>query len=76
MNDPTEAVITINGRQLTYGESMTIRVALESFAWSLTDDGLGEDETGKAITKGYQANIRTIREKMYVRELSKKTENV
>jgi hypothetical protein len=41
-----EADITINGRTLSFAESMTLRVAIGSFRLSLSDDdmrrGLGE----------------------------------
>jgi len=52
-----EARITINGVELTIGQSMTLRVALQSFAMDLREKGLGSDETGKAIAKGYLARI-------------------
>ncbi len=52
-----EARITINGVELTIGQSMTLRVALQSFAMDLRENGLGSDETGKAIAKGYLARI-------------------
>jgi hypothetical protein len=62
MNEPQ---ITINGIQLSEGQAMTLRVALESFAMDLTK-GLGDDETGKKITIGYQRNISIIRRMMQV----------
>ena len=40
-----EPCIMINGKMLTSGESMTIRVAIESFALTLKD-GLGDDKLG------------------------------
>ena len=52
-----EARITINGVELTIGQSMTLRVALQSFAMDLKENGLGSDETGKSIAKGYLARI-------------------
>ncbi len=54
-----EPIITLNGRLLTQGESMTIRVALQSLYMTL-EDGLGDDEHGKAMTEGYRACIRNI----------------
>jgi hypothetical protein len=56
-----EASITINGHQLTSGQSMTIRVALENFAMDLSQDGLGDDALGLAIRDGYLTRIREIR---------------
>lgn len=55
-----EARITINGVELTIGQSMTLRVALQSFAMNLRKNGLGDDETGKAIAKGYLARLNEI----------------
>ena len=50
---------------LTVGQSMTVRCAIESFAFSLQEDGLGDDEHGRAMTKGYLANIEQIRKSMH-----------
>lgn len=60
----TEPNIVINGVQLTVAQSMTVRVAIESFAMDLQRNGLGNDETGKAIAKGYLDRIWEIRETM------------
>lgn len=57
MNEPT---ITINGYTLSQAEAMTLRVSLGNFAIFLTDEGLGDDEHGKALTAGYLAAIRSI----------------
>lgn len=57
----SEARITINGVELTVGQAMTIRCALNSFGASLVEDGLGGDEHGNAMTEAYLANIREIR---------------
>jgi hypothetical protein len=43
-----EAVVTVNGKTLTVGESMTLRVALASF-----DCDCGDDEHGLFMTKAY-----------------------
>lgn len=59
-----EPVMTINGTTLTAAQAMTVRVAIEAFASDLTE-GLGEDETGKAITAGYKARINEIRELIF-----------
>jgi hypothetical protein len=59
-----EPNIIVNGIQLTTAQSMTVRVALESFILSLQMDGLGDDETGKAMTKGYLDRIWEIQRTM------------
>lgn len=61
----TEAEIIINGRRLTHAESMTVRVALESFAGDVARKGLGEDHLGQALTAGYLARIQSIRTALY-----------
>jgi hypothetical protein len=66
MSDPTqtttkEAEIDINGYALTEAQSMTIRCALNTFGASLVEDGLGDDEHGRAMTEGYLARIKEIR---------------
>jgi hypothetical protein len=68
-NQMIEADITISGETLTSGESMTFRVAIESFAQNLHNEGLGDDDHGKAITQGYLANIDSIRNKMFKKEV-------
>lgn len=55
-----EAQIIINGKQLTIGESMTVRMALNSFRMTLEEDGFGDDENGKKMAGLYTSNIRTI----------------
>lgn len=60
-----EAVIVMNGVELTEGQSMTIRVALEGMAMSLADGQLGDDDHGKAMTKSYMRSIDEIRIPMY-----------
>ncbi len=61
MNEPQMA---INGLALTRAEAMTVRVAIEEFALSLTCDGLGDDEHGKAMTAAYIAAIDRLRQRM------------
>lgn len=53
-------IITVNGKQLTLGQSMTIHAALQSFATDLSKDDLGKDQVGKEMTKMYLGNIQTI----------------
>lgn len=60
-----EPEIVMNGVTLTYGQSMAVRVALESFASDLSMKGLGDDEMGKELTEGYLKNIREIRKALY-----------
>lgn len=59
-----EPEIIINGIKVTDGMAMTIRVAIETFSVDL-QDGLGDDDHGRAITKGYQANIDKIRDLIF-----------
>jgi len=56
-----EPIKTLNGVTLSIGMAMTIRVALESFSDSLVHDGLGDDDHGRAMTKGYLARIQELR---------------
>ena len=61
MNDKPwtrEASVTIDGTQLTPGQSMTVRVALEMFAMDLTEHGAPADGTTEA---GYLRCINEIR---------------
>lgn len=60
----TEADITINGQHLTDAESMTLRVALQNFLMELDENGLGEDQIGKALKSGYVNAGRSINEKL------------
>lgn len=65
IQDWREATIVMNGVELTSAESMTIRVALESFASDLVQNGLGDDKHGKFIAGAYLNAVAKIREKMY-----------
>lgn len=62
MSEPT---ITVNGTELSDGQAMTVRVALETFALTLFHEGLGQDETGTAICRGYLARIEEVRGMMF-----------
>ena len=55
-----EAHVVINGHVLSRAESMTLRVAVSDFMMSLSRDGLGDDEIGKAITERYIAHSQNI----------------
>jgi len=57
-----EPIITIWGHELSIGQSMTIRVAIESFASDLMENGLGDDDLGKRMTEEYMKRIEEIRE--------------
>ena len=59
-----EARISINDRDLTESESMAIRVAIESFASTLCENGLGEDAHGEFLKKAYLERVESIRKKM------------
>lgn len=61
----TEADITINGQQLSFAESLTLRVAIGSFQMGLTADGLGDDQHGKAMVESYLAHTNSITEKIF-----------
>ena len=61
----TEAKVTVNGIELTEAQSMTLRVALESFALDVQGDGLGKDAHGRKMAALYRDRIREIREAMY-----------
>jgi hypothetical protein len=60
-----EPTITINGVLLTNAEAMTVRVAIENFAMDLRNDGLGEDEHGRTMTRLYLAQIDEIRKHIF-----------
>jgi hypothetical protein len=53
MGFPKESNIVINGTQLSTSEAMTVRVAVGAFLMQMQSEGLGDDETGRAICAGY-----------------------
>ncbi len=61
----TEADITISGVALSFGESMTVRVALETFTHVLLNQGLGDDEHGRKMVESYLKNIENIRQLIF-----------
>ena len=63
-----EAFMTINDKPLTAAQSMTVRVALSTFAMDLHGQGLGDDDHGTLMTKGYLKAIREIYRMMYPTE--------
>tara|TARA_R110000737_G_scaffold319536_1_gene330788 strand:+ start:414 stop:734 length:321 start_codon:yes stop_codon:yes gene_type:complete len=62
---PDESNIIVDGRQLANAESMTIRVALNSFISELNDNGLGDDDHGKSMVKIYTENAQTVLETIH-----------
>jgi len=60
-----EANIIINGKTLDSRDSMTLRVALESFAMSLCSDDIGDDEHGQVMKKLYMQSVERIRVPLY-----------
>ena len=61
----SEPIKTLNGATLSIGMAMTLRVALESFAFFLREEGLGDDEHGRTMTSSYLARINELREIIY-----------
>lgn len=61
----SEAIIVINGKLISPGESMTIRVALESLANDILNDPLAKDFHSERIRKQYLENIDSIRNALY-----------
>lgn len=59
-----EAIVTINGVQLTVGQSMALRVAVGSFLASMRSNGLGDDPHGKAMAEAYIVRASEIEELM------------
>lgn len=60
-----EAKIFINGTELTEAQSMALRCAIEGFDRDLSFNGLGDDELGLSICKGYRDRIVEIRSVLY-----------
>lgn len=67
-----EASIIINGKELTVGQSMAVRVALNSFISSLKEEGIGNDQIGINLTKGYINNSGNVLELIHT-NIQKKT---
>ena len=64
-----EADVVVNGHTLTFGQSKTLRVALEAFASYLIDEGLGDDAI--ELSLNYLDRIQDIRKVMYHKEEEK-----
>jgi hypothetical protein len=54
-----EAVITINGANLTDTESMTVRVAIDTLA-NVLSEGLSSTDDGAELTQRYMASLSRI----------------
>jgi hypothetical protein len=63
VSEPKEAEIIINGHKLTFGQSMTVRVAIANMLMEFADpNALGEDEHGRAMTQGYRARASEVQD--------------
>lgn len=62
-----EPIIIINGVELTKAQAMTIRIAVDTLMIDLTRNGLGNDEVGEAICRGYLRAIDGIKLAMHKR---------
>ena len=60
MRLPPEPVITVNGVRLSGGQASAVIVALAHFVTDLQENGLGDDEHGKAMCDGYTARAAEI----------------
>ena len=66
MSEPT---IIIGNTMLHEGQAMAVRVALNNFLIDLRDeDGLGDDEHGRAMTAAYRARIVEVLQMMQPRQ--------
>ena len=50
---------------MSQAAAMAIRVALEAFAMDLSDNGLGDDPMGRALTASYLESVSEIRQAIY-----------
>lgn len=60
MVDIQEASVTIAGHDLTFQESLTLRVAMHNFLMCLDNGDLGDDDTGRRIAANYRLHTRAI----------------
>lgn len=57
----SEPVILINGRRLTDGQAMAVRVAITTFHQEMAEpDALGGDEHGKRMAEGYRDRLTEV----------------
>jgi hypothetical protein len=64
--NPPEPEVVINGVELSEGEALTLRVALETFALQLSDEEFCT-ELGEQLSKNYRARLQDIRAKIFAR---------
>lgn len=65
MKTVSEAAVIINGVPLTTAQSLTLRIAASNFLLDVQDPNfLGDDDSGRAITKGYHDCLAEILELM------------
>ena len=62
-----EADVTINGKELSFSEAMTLRVAISMFGGFIDSAGLSRDSHGRAMDAAYHANITSILKKMMLK---------
>lgn len=55
----TEPDITINGRQLTFAECMTVRVAVSAFIMQIQDPKMREG-LGERLAAGYEYHLTNV----------------
>lgn len=55
-----EATIVVEGVELSFGEAMTLRVALSNWLSDLARNGLGDNAHGRLMTEAYLTHGRKI----------------
>ena len=60
-----EAWIVVNGKTLSGGQSMAVRVAVTAFILDMEENGLGDDEHGKQMAKLYVDRLREVNELIF-----------
>ncbi len=68
MENNDEPEIIINGVRCTEGMAMTLRVAITMFSHDINTNGLGDDEHGKKMVSGYNAQVSAIFKLMRLNE--------
>ena len=57
--------ISINGAECSKGAVSAIRVAVEAFSTNLIEDGLGDDDRGRELSRGYLARLSEVRDALF-----------
>jgi len=57
----SDTIITINGKQLTRHQAMTVRFALTSLEIDMDSDSLGDDQESKKMTAVYKGLCNEIK---------------